>query len=252
MNYLKQYIKLIKKARVTNQEGYCERHHVFPKSIFGDNNFIIKLTARQHYIAHALLEKIYIKRYGNQDVKTKKMIRAFFMMNNANGNKQQRYTNSRLFESSKLRFSERMSGENSPFYGKKRVFTEQHLANMRASRLSGSDHPLYGISRPKEVVDKMRKPKQEGHGAAVSKARKGIIFSEEHKQNLSNSHKGQLPWNKDKQYSTEYKQRLSESHKNKSHNYITDEYRNKLAEASKRVWAERKLKKLKEQKHGGE
>lgn len=107
MNYLKQYILLIKKARVTNQVGYCERHHVFPKSIFGNNDFIVKLTARQHYIAHALLEKIYIQRYGDQDVGTKKMVHAFFMMNNTQGNGQHRYTNSRLFEASKRVWAER-------------------------------------------------------------------------------------------------------------------------------------------------
>lgn len=251
MNYLKQYILLIKKARVTNQVGYCERHHVFPKSIFGNNDFIVKLTARQHYIAHALLEKIYIQRYGDQDVRTKKMVHAFFMMNNTRGNGQHRYTNSRLFEASKLRFSEQMSGENSPFYGKKRVFSEQHLANMKASRKTGEDNPLYAIPRSEEVKAKMRGPKREGHGDAVSRARKGIVFSESHLQNLSDSHKGQIPWNKGKQWSDEHKQRLSESQKNKNKEFINDEYRKKLSETSKRVWAERKLKKLKEQQHGG-
>jgi len=250
MNYLKHYINLIRKSQVTLKEGYCERHHIFPKSIFGNNNSTVKLTAREHYIAHALLEKIYIKRYGKHDIRTKKMIHAFFMMNNVYGNGQQRYTNSKLYESSKLRFSERMSGKNSPFYGKKRVFSEEHILNLKASRKTGKDHPLYGIPRPKEVVDKMKGPKREGHGKAVSEARKGIKFSEEHLKNLSESHKGQVAWNKGKFHSQETKKKMKKSQKNKDYSFMTDEYKNKLSEASKRVWAERKAKKIEEQKNG--
>jgi hypothetical protein len=39
MNYLKHYCNLIRKAenRVP-PEGYTEKHHTFPKSIFGKNN----------------------------------------------------------------------------------------------------------------------------------------------------------------------------------------------------------------------
>ena len=43
----------------------------------------------------------------------------------------------------------------------------------------------------------------------------GVQFSEEHKQNLSESHKGKIPWNKGRQLSEEHKQNLSESHKGK-------------------------------------
>jgi hypothetical protein len=52
MNYLKQYIKLIRKAQHTPHDGYCEKHHVFPKSVFGSNNFVVILSAREHYIPH--------------------------------------------------------------------------------------------------------------------------------------------------------------------------------------------------------
>ena len=33
-------------------EEYCERHHVFPKSVFGKNNRLVLLTAKEHYVAH--------------------------------------------------------------------------------------------------------------------------------------------------------------------------------------------------------
>jgi hypothetical protein len=109
MNYLKHYCKLIRKAeKRTLTEGYVEKHHIFPKSIFGNNNKLVVLTAREHYIAHALLEKIYIKRYGLKNNKTIKMITAFWCMNNQNTKNQ--YFNSHLYESSRIRFIDSIKG----------------------------------------------------------------------------------------------------------------------------------------------
>jgi hypothetical protein len=251
MNYLKHYINLIRKTESRNPPvGYVEKHHVFPKSIFGENNRIVALTAREHYVAHALLERIYIKRYGMSSPKTRKMIHGFFMMNNVEGKGQSRYTNSKLYEQNKKLFSERMSGENSPFYGKKRVFTEEHLANIKLSRKRGSDNPMYGIPRDPKTIEKMRGPKRSGHGEAVSRGRTGIKFSKEHLKNLSESHKGQIPWNKGKCHSEETKKKIREAQKNKDKSYMTEEYKRRISESVKRVWAERKAKRLKEQLNG--
>lgn len=201
MNYLRIYINLIRRSLNRNvPKTYTEKHHVFPRSIFGekDNKFTVKLTAREHYIAHALLEKIYIKRYGKNDSKTKKMISAFYMMNNTKGKGQKRYVNSILYENNKIKFIESISGHNSKLYGKKRVLSEQHLQNMKLAIKYGKDSPLYGIPRSEEIKQKMRKPKIPEHGKSVSEARKGIKFTEEHKLNLSISHKGITPVNKGK------------------------------------------------------
>ena len=70
MNYLRVYCNLIRKAekrgynkkRAKEHGLYVEGHHIFPVSIFGKNKRIVYLTAREHYIAHALLEKICIKK----------------------------------------------------------------------------------------------------------------------------------------------------------------------------------------------
>jgi hypothetical protein len=85
MNYLKVYCNLIRKAekrsytkkKAKEQGLYVEGHHTFPKSIFGKNKRIVYLTAREHYIAHSLLEKICIKRYGLNHWKTLKMIHQY-------------------------------------------------------------------------------------------------------------------------------------------------------------------------------
>jgi len=85
MNYLKVYCNLIRKAENrTPPEGYTEKHHTFPVSIFGKNNRIVILTSKEHYIAHILLEKIFIKRNGLNHRKSKKMISAHINMKGKN------------------------------------------------------------------------------------------------------------------------------------------------------------------------
>lgn len=121
MNYLKIYCNLIRKAENrTPPEGYTEKHHTFPKSIFGNNNRIVVLTAREHYIAHALLEKIYIQRYGLYDWKSIKMNKAHILMS-GDRYKNGRYCNSRLYESAISRTKMFYRGKNHFNYGKKRL-----------------------------------------------------------------------------------------------------------------------------------
>jgi hypothetical protein len=118
MNYLKSYCNLIRKAekrgytkkKAKEQGLYVEGHHTFPVSIYGKNKRIVYLTAREHYIAHALLERICIRRYGLEHWKTKKMMYAFWSLNRKNS--RNNYLNSYLYEQSKLNFSELMKKDS--------------------------------------------------------------------------------------------------------------------------------------------
>jgi hypothetical protein len=82
MNYLKLYVKICQKTknRLKNKDEIYEKHHVFPKSIYGKNSFLINLTVREHYIAHRLLLKAFILRYGENHYKTAKMAMAVHKM----------------------------------------------------------------------------------------------------------------------------------------------------------------------------
>lgn len=80
MNYLKTYISLCKTRKTRTIEEYTEKHHVFPESIYGKNEFVVSLTHREHYIAHLLLWKMCKNRYGVHNWKTRKMAIAFHMM----------------------------------------------------------------------------------------------------------------------------------------------------------------------------
>lgn len=64
MNYLETYNRLVAKARArgaASKDSYAERHHIVPRSEGGsdDKQNLVDFTAREHYIAHLLLAKIY-------------------------------------------------------------------------------------------------------------------------------------------------------------------------------------------------
>jgi len=150
MNYLKVYCNLIRKAENrTPPEDCIEKHHTFPKGIFGDNERIVVLTPREHYVAHLLLEQIYIKRYGIDDERTKKMTLACLLMRS----RSEKY-NSHLYEQIRKRHSEnmkeKMKGEGNPSYGvpcseeRKQKIRERHL----------------GRKASQEVRDKMSKTRR--------------------------------------------------------------------------------------------
>lgn len=86
--------------REAKEKGiYVEGHHIFPKSIFGNNKRIVHLTGREHYFAHAVLERAFIQRYGLKDQRTIKMTYAHCGM----GGGKKNYLNSRLYEEARKR-----------------------------------------------------------------------------------------------------------------------------------------------------
>ena len=59
MDYQKIYDNLIRKRLENPPTEKFERHHIVPRSLGGsdDKDNIVKLTLREHYIAHLLLCK---------------------------------------------------------------------------------------------------------------------------------------------------------------------------------------------------
>ena len=116
MNYQKIYQNLIEDAKSNPKEDtYKETHHIVPLCLGGTNNKtnLVRLTARQHFLAHWLLYKIH---------RTTKLAHAWFSMCRISDGQESRSINSHLFELCKNErtklFSKSMVGRNNPFYGK--------------------------------------------------------------------------------------------------------------------------------------
>ena len=137
MDYLKQYKLLIRGAERRKQGA--EQHHVFPRSIFGDNHYVVSLTMREHYIAHKLLFHICKRRYGNHR-NTYKMANAVIMMGNRC---------SRHYESAKKHFIENHHTKTEE--GRK----------LLSERLKGNQHTK-GMKLGKYSTERVEKNRQ-GH-----------------------------------------------------------------------------------------
>ena len=91
-HYFDRYLKFIKtiKSRPVS-ENYTECHHILPRSLGGtdDEDNLIDLTARQHYVAHWLLWRA----YNNEP-----MISAFWFMSHIETRTGVRRVNGRTYE----------------------------------------------------------------------------------------------------------------------------------------------------------
>tara|TARA_S200002703_G_scaffold63639_1_gene55157 strand:- start:2387 stop:3133 length:747 start_codon:yes stop_codon:yes gene_type:complete len=112
MNYRRVYNQIIsnRKSNPLGLAEYGELHHIIPKCLGGEDikTNLIRLTAREHFICHALLAEMY--EYGTNE--WYKMNHAFMMMK-AISDTQKRYYNARLYELKKKDFSLVMSNSQS-------------------------------------------------------------------------------------------------------------------------------------------
>lgn len=100
MNYQRIYNQIVERARNRALNCYSEKHHIIPKCIGGtdENTNLVKLTAREHFLCHWLLVRIYPE--------NRKLIGAFWLMcNKRNGNQQRIIPSSRAYEEAKLLIS---------------------------------------------------------------------------------------------------------------------------------------------------
>ena len=120
MDYKNIYNRIIENRIENVYDGYTENHHILPRSLGGsdDKTNLVRLNAREHFICHLLLTKI----YDYNTPSGKKMVKAFMAMMCSSKN-QERYITSKDFKVLREKFaqiqSENQSGEGNSQYGKR-------------------------------------------------------------------------------------------------------------------------------------
>jgi hypothetical protein len=188
MNYALTYSKLIAKAKArVCVDGYVERHHILPKALGGsdDSSNLVALTAREHFVAHFLLAKI----YGGS------MWHAVTMMSKDGR------INSRLFEIARKKLSQKMLG-NSMTLGRKASYEERLRMSLIRKGKAGkpvseeTKNKLSVINTGKKLTEESKAKisasqkglkKPDGHGAKISAFLKGKPRTEEVKRKVSES-----------------------------------------------------------------
>ncbi len=119
MNYKRIYDSIIGRAQNRDKlVGYKEKHHIIPRSLGGsdDKTNMVDLTAREHFVCHYLLTKIFEKETNEWY----RMTMAFMCMKSS-ALRPNRYFNSKLYESLRKDFSNCMSynqsGEKNSQFG---------------------------------------------------------------------------------------------------------------------------------------
>lgn len=218
--YSRCYSNLILRAqnRELDKTIYVEKHHIIPRSFGGSNsnNNLVKLTAKEHYIAHALLWKM--KFLPEHHIKMSYALR--IMIFGAGTKKQLRNykCHSRLYQIVRIEFSQthsdNMAGENNPFFGKKHPSeviekikkTKKETGNYGhrfepGHKLSEESIKKISIANTGRTWDKMfsqeelliRKQKRSEETRIRNT---GQVFSEGRRQKISEKAKGRTPHNK--------------------------------------------------------
>lgn len=206
MDYKRTYDTLIERALIRpDPTGYTENHHIIPKCMGGKDlpENMVRLTAREHFLAHRLLAKIYP---GDRGLSV-----AVFLMAC-----QAVRVNSRVYqqlrEAHGQAISQMLMG-NTRCLG--RVYNTETKAKMSAAAMGNTAH--LGMKHTAEAKAKMSaRLKARGGPSAETKAKisatlKGRKHTAEHKAKLSAAAKGRAG----KKHTDETKAKMSKAHTGK-------------------------------------
>lgn len=181
MNYQKIYNNLITKRQneILPENVYSEKHHIIPHCLGGtdDKSNLVRLTAREHYIAHLLLAKIH-NTFG--------LYSAVIYMQTGHIENRKFKFNSRLYQKMREEFAK-----------KRKSFKYSSESKQKMSESHKGKKPNLGKKWSEETKRK------------ISEKLKGRKLSEEICRKLSESKKGK----KYKPFSEETKRKMSEAKK---------------------------------------
>ena len=185
--YTSYYISIINKAKNRLIDGYYEKHHIVPKSLGGSNlkENLVNLTAREHFICHLLLTKMY-----KGDAKNK-MVHAAWAMATLENNYQQRYKiTSKIYESLRIKYANLKSETLKGKPGKKH--SEETKKKLSLAHIGKKRNPMSEESKKKlsesmkgKNAGKKRTDEQRQQQSLRQSGRKSKPHSEETKKKLS-------------------------------------------------------------------
>ena len=161
MNYRNIYESLIEKARSRESlNEYTESHHIFPDALGGSDHpdNLVELTAREYFIAHQLLAKI----FGGG------MYHAAHMMSNM-----KRYS-SRKYEWLRKRHAERLTV----------IFSGRKLSEEHKEKLRG----IIRSDETKQKLSNIAKNRSKEHKEKIVKSRRkngSYTYTKEQKEKIS-------------------------------------------------------------------
>jgi hypothetical protein len=167
MNYQRIYDQIIDRAKQRELGGYKESHHILPKCLGGSNSKenLVELTAREHFICHWILYRIYPK--------STKLALAFKMISTMKSKIQSRYSpSSRAIAEARQAASEAFSIMKTG-----RKHSEDTLERMRKPRTEEGKANMRGKRGPQKNPTGSRGPQK-------NPRQKGYALSEQHKANM--------------------------------------------------------------------
>ena len=178
MNYQLIYNNLITNAKNRCLEDYTETHHIIPKCLGGTDDIdnLVELSAREHYIAHLLLVKLYPD--------NRKVFHAAIMMTvDRYGHR----VNNKKYEWLKKRYNS---------YDRRDIIQKSLLTKKKNGTNKLSEETKRKISETKKS-----QPLELKQGGRKNKGRKQSL---EIRKKLSESHKGLVDGDKNPQYGKQW------------------------------------------------
>lgn len=234
MDYQKVYNQLIASRKALNRQRYrvgdpdfiyYEGHHILPVCLGGEGKStqwkthpnIVLLTAREHYIAHDLLRRIYPQE--------KKLASAFYFMSFQKQRDRKLKLTSRQYEEARIALKNLASVMN-----KGRKLTEEQC---EAASRAKKGKPLTEAGR-KAAAKRRGEKRDPTIGRKISQATTGRKLTLEHRQNLSRGKRGKSR----APHSQQTKINLSKGARNRKYKLspeeVSERYRKGTVEAMKR------------------
>ncbi len=172
MNYQKIYQNMITRAqgRTLDDAVIYDRHHIIPKSLGGtdDSSNLVKLTLREHYIAHRLL----VKMYKNHTPSYIKMVHALWWMSKTKNMQDATIVTSHAYSYARTEFMNNHPQHDPILKERIRNNRDAGLYNYDYQKLSNSLKEYLATLTPEQLDDRLnnslRKADQEQRATAIS------------------------------------------------------------------------------------